>query len=148
MGSIICSLLRSKMKEQQSNYRVLADPKHILQILFCSEQRESVGTKEKQALAQAIFHAGVATAFWKHQSTLHWIQTQPRLWHELQSKCLESGRLLSSVHRRTTHADINCCTPLQASHVPKDQLSQGAVIHHGNLAQPFGLVGAVNTIAL
>lgn len=63
MGSIICSLLRSKMKEQQSNYRVLADPKHILQILFCSEQWESVGTKGKQALAQAVFHAGMARDF-------------------------------------------------------------------------------------
>lgn len=38
------------MKEQQSNYRVLADPKHILQILFCSEHWKSVGTEREPAV--------------------------------------------------------------------------------------------------
>lgn len=90
------------MKEQQSNYRVLADPRHILQILFRSEQWEPVGTKGKQALAQAAFHAGMPTVFWKYKTILQWIQTQPRLWHDLQSKFLESNRLL------ITHVDTNC----------------------------------------
>lgn len=117
MGSIICSLLRSKMKEQQSNYRVLADPRHILQIPFGSEQWEPVGTKGEQALAQAAFQARMPTVFWKYETTLQWIQTQQRLWHDLWSKFLESNRLLSSVHQRITHVDTNCCTPVQAPHV-------------------------------
>lgn len=152
MGSIICSLLRSKMKEQQSNYQVLADPKRILQILFCSEQLESVGTKGKQALAQAVFHTGTATVFWKHQTS-----TQPKSEmimkimknREDQSKFLESDRLLSSVCQRTAHVETKCCTPLQIlSHVPNTWLSQEAVIHHCSLTQPLGLVGTVNSIPL
>ena len=138
-------------REDRNMQNAIRAKKHLTRIrLFldaevCSEQWESVGTKGKQALAQAIFHAGMATVFWKHQTTLQWIQTQPRLRHELQSKFLESDRLLSSVHRSPAQVDANCCTPLQASHVLKSWLSQGAAIHHGRQAQPFGLVGTVNT---
>lgn len=37
------------MKEQQSNYQVLADPKHILQILFFSEQWEFIWQQWKSS---------------------------------------------------------------------------------------------------
>lgn len=62
------------MKEQQSDYQVLADPKHIFQILFCSEQWEFIGNNGNQALAHTVFHFGMATVFWKHQTTLQWIK--------------------------------------------------------------------------
>lgn len=115
MGSIICSLLRSKMKEQQSNYRVLADPKHILQILFCSEHGESVGTEGKPALAQAQFSMlGSAATFWKHQTTFQWTQTLPRLRRELQRKVLESGRQLSSDHQLRISVTALHCEPPRA----------------------------------
>lgn len=129
MGSIICSLLRSKMKEQQSNYQVLADPKHILQILFCSEQWEFTGNNGNQALACTSFHFGMAIVFWKHQTALQWLKMQPRLWHDLQRKFLESDRLQSLVHQRTVLGNINFCTPPQALSVPRGWLSQGAAIY-------------------
>lgn len=97
-------------------------------------------------MAQAVLHAGIATVFGKHQTTSQWIQMQPREWHELQSKFLESTRLLSSVHQRTTHVNTNCCTQLLASHFPKGWLSQEAAIHHGSLVQQPGLVGMGNTL--
>lgn len=72
-----------------------------------------MGTEGKTALAQAQFSMlGSEATFWKHQTTFQWIQTPPRLQHELQRKVLESCRQLSSDRQlRISVTALHCGPP-------------------------------------